>query len=177
MHGSLVKPYGPLLNRHSCLINLYPVAQALGRCNLSPMRHLIRCPANTATIAGACSAALPCIAAATWLPMPNAELMQSQAGLCRSTLHPEACRKACVILIASWWDAGWQGTREVSVRNQSRKSVNLIWDNATIKEQVVRSKRQGANQVGRPQQQQDTTVILVESRWPWRHNASGLSNI
>ena len=42
---------------------------------------------------------------------------------------------------------GWQGSREVLVRNHSRKGVMLIWDNATIKEQVVRSKRSGANQV------------------------------
>ena len=42
---------------------------------------------------------------------------------------------------------GWQGSREVLVRNHSRKGVMLMWDNATIKEQVVRSKRSGANQV------------------------------
>ncbi|KAK9856463.1 hypothetical protein WJX84_004587, partial [Apatococcus fuscideae] len=41
---------------------------------------------------------------------------------------------------------GWQSSREVLVRNHSRKSVTLIWDNATIKEQVVRSKRSGTNQ-------------------------------
>ncbi|KAK9837393.1 hypothetical protein WJX84_007955, partial [Apatococcus fuscideae] len=57
---------------------------------------------------------------------------------------------------------GWQGTREVSVRNQSRKSVNLIWDNATIKEQVVRSKRQGANQTKDEQPGQIPASFSIE---------------